>query len=75
MVKIRGYEPVDITGFMVWRDNPVKGDHTVQAARYSPGQHAIWINKTHLSKPAPQAVWDFHIGGYQVLDKYLSINI
>ncbi len=21
---------------------------------------------------APQAVWDFHIGGYQVLDKYLK---
>jgi hypothetical protein len=20
----------------------------------------------------PQAVWDFHIGGYQVLDKYLK---
>ena len=53
-------------------DNPVKGDHTVEAARYSPEQHAIWINKTHLFKPAPQAVWDFHIGGYQVLDKYLK---
>jgi hypothetical protein len=25
-----------------------------------------------LFKPAPQAVWDFHIGGYQVLDKYLK---
>jgi hypothetical protein len=22
--------------------------------------------------PVPQAVWDFHIGGYQVLDKYLK---
>jgi hypothetical protein len=49
---------------------PVK-DHTVEAARFSPEQHAIWINKTHLFKPAPQAVWDFRIGGYQVLDKYL----
>ena len=51
---------------------PVKGDHTVEAARFSPEQHAIWINKTHLFKPAPQAVWDFRIGGYQVLDKYLK---
>ena len=51
---------------------PVKGDHTVEAARYSPEQHAIWISKTHLFKPAPQAVWDFHIGGYEVLDKYLK---
>ena len=30
------------------------------------------INKTQYSKPMPQVVWDFHIGGYQVLDKYLK---
>lgn len=23
-------------------------------------------------RPVPLAVWDFHIGGYQVLDKYLK---
>ena len=33
---------------------------------------AIAINKTQIFKPVPQAVWDFHIGGYQVLDKYLK---
>jgi len=33
---------------------------------------AIAINKTQFFKPVPQAVWDFHIGGYQVLDKYLK---
>ncbi|MGH6811575.1 MAG: type ISP restriction/modification enzyme [Methylocella sp.] len=49
-----------------------KGGHTVEAVRYSPEQQAIWINKTQFFKPAPQAVWDFHIGGYQVLDKYLK---
>jgi hypothetical protein len=30
------------------------------------------INKTQFFKPVPQDVWDFHIGGYQVLDKYLK---
>ena len=30
------------------------------------------INKTQFFKPVPQAVWEFHIGGYQVLDKYLK---
>ena len=25
-----------------------------------------------LLKPVPQAVWEFHIGGYQVLEKYLK---
>ena len=49
-----------------------KGDHTVEAVRYSPQEQAISINKTQSFKPVPQAVWDFHIGGYQVLDKYLK---
>ena len=35
-------------------------------------EQAIWINNTQFFKPVPQAVWDFHIGGYQVLDKYLK---
>jgi predicted helicase len=49
-----------------------KGNHTVEAVRYSPQEAAIWINKTQLFKPVPRAVWEFHIGGYQVLDKYLK---
>ncbi|MGB8112130.1 MAG: type ISP restriction/modification enzyme, partial [Candidatus Sulfotelmatobacter sp.] len=48
------------------------GDNTVEATRYSPQEEAIWINKNQFFKPVPQAVWDFHIGGYQVLDKYLK---
>ena len=49
-----------------------KGDHTVEAVRYSPQEKAVSINKTQFFKPAPQAVWDFQIGGYQVLNKYLK---
>jgi hypothetical protein len=49
-----------------------KGDHTVEAVRYSPQEQAVSINKAQFFKPVPQAVWDFHIGGYQVLDKYLK---
>lgn len=49
-----------------------KGDYAVEAVRYSPAEQAISINKTQSFKPVPQAVWDFHIGGYQVLDKYLK---
>jgi hypothetical protein len=49
-----------------------KGDHTVEAVRYSPADQAISINKTQFFKPVPQGVWEFHIGGYQVLDKYLK---
>ena len=49
-----------------------KGDNTVEAARYSPQEQAIAINKTQSFKPVPEDVWNFHIGGYQVLDKYLK---
>ncbi|MGH6812986.1 MAG: type ISP restriction/modification enzyme [Methylocella sp.] len=50
----------------------VQGGFTVEAARYSPEEQTIWINKTQFFSSVPQAVWDFHIGGYQVLDKYLK---
>lgn len=49
-----------------------KGDHTVEGVRYSPQEQAIHINKTQYFKAVPHAVWDFHIGGYRVLDKYLK---
>ena len=49
-----------------------KGDHAVEHVRYSPQEAAIWINKTQCFSPVPQEVWDFHIGGYKVLDKYLK---
>lgn len=49
-----------------------KGDHTVETVRYSPQEETIWINRTQGFAHVPQAVWDFHIGGYQVIDKYLK---
>ena len=49
-----------------------KGDHAVEAVRYSPKEQSISINDTQSFKPVPQGAWDFHIGGYQVLDKYLK---
>lgn len=49
-----------------------KGDHAVEAVRYSPEEEAVWINRTQFFRPVPLAVWEFHIGGYQVLDKYLK---
>lgn len=49
-----------------------KGDHTVEFVRYSPVEKSTAINKTQFFKPVPEEVWNFHIGGYQVLDKYLK---
>lgn len=49
-----------------------KGDHMVEGLRYAAAEQAVWINKTQCFKPVPEAVWNFHIGGYQVLEKYLK---
>lgn len=49
-----------------------RGDHAVEFVRYSSQDRAISINKTQSFRPVPQDVWEFHIGGYQVLDKYLK---
>jgi predicted helicase len=49
-----------------------KGEYEVEAVRYDATDEAAWINKTQCFKPVPPAVWEFHIGGYQVLDKYLK---
>ncbi len=52
----------------------VKGkmDREIEAIRYSAEEEAVWINDKQSFAPVPKATWDFHIGGYQVLDKYLK---
>jgi hypothetical protein len=58
-----------------------RGSNEVDFVRYSPVEQAIHINgdsktgRTQRFASVPQAVWDFHIGGYQVLDKYLTLLI
>ena len=55
---------------------PVDGDHEVEKVRYTepkdktPGR--VWINKTQYFDKVPQDVWEFHIGGYQVCQKWLK---
>jgi predicted helicase len=49
-----------------------KGDHTIEEVRYSSEERTIYINKAQYFRLVPQKVWDFHVGGYQVIDKYLK---
>ncbi len=59
-----------ITGF------PVAGDSTVEKVRYQEPHDdikgRIWINPTQYFEGIPKEVWEFHIGGYQVCDKWLK---
>jgi REP element-mobilizing transposase RayT len=55
----------------------VEDDNKVEKVRYTaPGQGAdkgrVWINKTQYFDGVPPEVWEFHIGGYQVCQKWLK---
>jgi predicted helicase len=49
-----------------------KGTHEVDEVAYSEVENSVRINAGQCFKPVPQAVWDFHIGGYRVVEKYLK---
>ncbi len=52
-----------------------KGGFKVEKPTYDPQHERLRINKTQYFSPVPADVWTFHIGGYQVLDKYLKSRI
>jgi predicted helicase len=50
----------------------VKGDHAVEIVSYHEKIQRVSINKTQYFEGVPPDVWNFHIGGYQVCEKWLK---
>ena len=48
------------------------GDNGVEKPRYAEAEQALYINAGQKFAPIPPEVWNFQIGGYQVLEKYLK---
>lgn len=56
-------------------NNPIarfqgKGDNRVGKLRYEQGR--LYINKEQYFEGIPPEIWQYHIGGYQVCDKWLK---
>ncbi|MDP2919545.1 MAG: type ISP restriction/modification enzyme [Dehalococcoidia bacterium] len=51
---------------------PVSGDHSVEKVSYDEKKRRVNINKTQYFEGVPPEVWNFHIGGYQVAEKWLK---
>jgi len=54
-----------------------KGDSRVarglgQGLRYEPKEERVYVNKTQYFAPVPRELWEYQIGGYQVLEKWLK---
>ena len=48
------------------------GNFKVEKPTCNAQNQQLNINKTQYFTPVPQDVWEFHIGGYQVLNQYLK---
>ncbi|MFM7855110.1 MAG: type ISP restriction/modification enzyme, partial [Flammeovirgaceae bacterium] len=48
------------------------GDNQVKDVKYDATTQQLHINETQYFIDIPSVAWDFTIGGYQVLDKYLK---
>ena len=49
-----------------------KGSDAVEKPVYASPQQRLYFNAKQYFAPVPEDVWNFHIGGYQVLNKYLK---
>ncbi len=48
------------------------GDDRIQAVRYDPTQQRVYINPEKYFEGVTPEMWQYQIGGYQVLEKYLK---
>lgn len=48
------------------------GDNKVEKQRYSEKEKRVYINKAQYFEGVKPEVWEYQIGGYQVLDKWLK---
>jgi len=54
---------------------PEAGGNCVEKVVFTPearGRGRVWINAKQYFGGVPEAVWNFHIGGYQVCEKWLK---
>lgn len=51
---------------------PIEGTDSVEEIDYDKENQRIYINKSQFIGNVPEQVWDYQIGGYKVLEKWLK---
>jgi predicted helicase len=51
---------------------PLKGDDIVDKVQYTDNDRRVWINAKQYFGGVSKAVWEFHVGGYQVCERWLK---
>ncbi len=47
-------------------------NYIIEKPRYNPSEKRVYINNTHYFEGVEPEIWEYQIGGYQVMDKYLK---
>ncbi len=50
----------------------MRGDNEVEKVHYHVSDRHVWINAKQYFGGVPKVIWDFHVGGYQVCEKWLK---
>lgn len=53
---------------------PVRGGNEIEKEQYTVSDQRVWINAKQYFGGVPKVIWDFHVGGYQVCEKWLKIR-
>ena len=51
---------------------PVAGSNVIEQVRYAENQRRVYVNKEQYFDNVPKEAWEFHVGGYQVCQKWLK---
>ncbi|HIK10148.1 MAG TPA: N-6 DNA methylase [Oscillatoriaceae cyanobacterium M33_DOE_052] len=51
---------------------PIPGSDVVEKVKYNEQFQQVWINSEQYFAPVTPDIWNFHIGGYQVCEKWLK---
>ena len=51
---------------------PISGANLVEKVEYKEAEQRVFINKEQYFEGVPPEVWNFHVGGYQVCEKWLK---
>jgi predicted helicase len=51
---------------------PAKGTDEMEKVQYTDDDQRVWFNSRQYFGGVPKAVWEFHVGGYQVCEKWLK---
>ncbi len=68
----RGFHPEEEAAFKVGRASRPPTGETPALLSLGPSTHDIYLNATAYWRNVPEPVWNFTLGGYQVLKKWLS---